>query len=271
MTPPAFRMIRLQYPASCVQCGGPVDRGCEAWWDGDAHTVTCLACKIEAPADPFAGVERGLRGTPGGSAQAEADRKDRAGHSRRSTESWKKGSYGERWLSRYLNGASGRFLILDDRQIPASRANIDLIAVAPSGVYVIDAKNYRGKVQRRVSGIGPWRREQLIVRGSDRTRLIDGMEYQVDAVREALRALEGGSGLPVHAVVCFVRSTWDLFLSAFRVNGVLVTAPRPLRRRLRKEGPLTLQQVTQLARLLSMQLLPAVPVAGVPAGHAARR
>ena len=97
------------------------------------------------------------------------------------------------------------------------------------------------------------------------------MEFQVDAVREALDSADIGSGIPIHAVLCFVGAKWDLFFSAFSVNGVLVMAPRPLRRRLRKEGPLTLQQAHQLARLLSMRCLPAVPVTGALAGHAARR
>jgi hypothetical protein len=184
---------------------------------------------------------------------------------------WKKGATGERWLSRYLHQASGRFLILDDRRIPASRANIDLIAVAPSGVYVIDAKNYRGKVQRRASGFGRWRREQLIVRGRDRTHLADNMDYQVEVVREALRAFDGGSSIPVHAVVCFVESSWELWLTAFTVNGVHVMAPRPLRRLLRRVGPLDAGQRVQVARLLSLRLPPAVAGASALAGHAAPR
>ncbi len=37
--------------------------------------------------------------------------------------------------------------MLHDRRIPGSRANIDHIAIATSGVWVIDAKRYKGKVQ----------------------------------------------------------------------------------------------------------------------------
>lgn len=38
-------------------------------------------------------------------------------------------------------------LMLHDRRIPRSRANIDHIAIATSGVRVIDVKRYKGKVQ----------------------------------------------------------------------------------------------------------------------------
>jgi hypothetical protein len=42
-----------------------------------------------------------------------------------------------------------RVFVLHDRRIPRTRANIDHIAVTRSGaVWAIDAKNYRGKVQR---------------------------------------------------------------------------------------------------------------------------
>jgi hypothetical protein len=250
-----------------------MDRGSEAWWDGDAHTATCLACKVDAPADPFAGVDRDLRGTPGGSAQAEADRKNQAGHSQRSTEPWEKGSDGERLLSRYLHEEAGRgqLLILDDRQIPGTKANIDLIAVAPSGVYVIDAKNYQGKVELRASGFGRWRQEQLVVKGRDRTHLADNMERQIAAVREAFDSAHVGSGVSIHAVLCFVGAEWDLFFSAFTVNGVHVVAPQPLRRRLRKEGPLDAGRRDQVARLLSLRLPPAVPSTGAMAGRGAPR
>ena len=137
MTSPACRVITLRYPAGCAQCGRRLEPGSEAWWDGAAHTATCLTCKLEAPPDPFCDVDDDLRGTAGGSAQEEADRKNQAGHSQRSTEPWEKGSYGERLLSKYLHEEAGRgqLLILDDRQIPGTKANIDLIAIAPSGVY----------------------------------------------------------------------------------------------------------------------------------------
>jgi hypothetical protein len=259
MASPARRLITLRYAASCVQCGQALEAGSEAWWDRDRRTVTCLSCKLEAPSDPFTDIDDELRGTAGGSAQEEADRRNHAGHSDRSTEPWEKGSHGERLLSKYLHEEAGRgqLLILDDRQIPGAKANIDLIAIAPTGVYVIDAKKYDGKVELRTSGFGRWRQEQLIVKGRDRTHLVDGMERQVRAVREALDSGEGNGDVPVRSVVCFVGAEWDLLSTAFTVNGVDVMAPRALRRRLRKEGPLGVERRTQMARLFSLRLLPA--------------
>lgn len=39
-----------------------------------------------------------------------------------------------------------------DRRIPPTRANIDHIVIAPTGVYVIDAKNYTGRAQLSIKG-----------------------------------------------------------------------------------------------------------------------
>ena len=272
MTTLAHRVITLRYAAVCAQCRHPLEPGTEAWWDRDTRTATCLVCKVEQPPDPFDGVEGPLRGTAGGSAQEEADRRAWAGHSSRSTEPWEKGSDGERRLSAYLHEEAGRgqLEVLDDRRIPGTKANIDLIAVAPSGVFVIDVKNYDGKVELKASGLGRWRREQLYVKGRDRTHLVNGMARQVEAVREALASGDGAGDVPVLAVVCFIGAEWDMFFTAFTVNGVQVMAPRPLRRRLRKEGSLGGGERARLARLLSLRLPPAVPAAGGGTGGARR-
>ena len=60
---------------------------------------------------------------------------------------WARGASGEEYVARssakYLNDEA---CVLHDRRVPGSQANIDHIAVAPSGVWVIDSKCYKGKV-----------------------------------------------------------------------------------------------------------------------------
>lgn len=64
----------------------------------------------------------------------------------RSVRSWGKGAVGEEALGAKLNSfANERVVILHDRRVPGSRANIDHIAVSPGGVFVIDAKHYSGQ------------------------------------------------------------------------------------------------------------------------------
>ncbi|HEV8116278.1 MAG TPA: nuclease-related domain-containing protein [Acidimicrobiales bacterium] len=62
-----------------------------------------------------------------------------------STKAWAIGAVGERRVGEALRSCEGVH-VLHDRLMPHSRANIDHIAVAPSGVYVIDAKRYEGNV-----------------------------------------------------------------------------------------------------------------------------
>ena len=98
--------------------------------------------------------------------------------------------------------------------IPGTRGNIDHLYVAATGVWVVDAKAYAGKVVQRE--VGPiWRREnEVFVGGRNRTGLARGVDRQVDAVIAALRPDESLRGINVHGALCFVESDWDLLEGA---------------------------------------------------------
>ena len=255
------RLLRLRYPGSCCLCDSDLQPGTQAWWDSAARAATCVSCDIEKPADPFAGVAPEMQGIAGGSAQAEYERQTaRPNHNRSSAKSWEKGADGERRLSAALHkeAGRGRSTVLDDRRIPGSSANIDHIAITASGVYVIDAKNYTGTVERKVEGFGRRRAERLIVKGRDRTKLATAMERQKDAVLSALTHLDSTPRIPLVPVLCFVgRDNWGLLDSAFTIGDVHVLRPRDLRRLMSREGPIDGATRTKIARLLSTQLSPA--------------
>jgi len=104
----------------------------------------------------------------------------------------------EERLDNRLNAlAPPRLRLLHDRRIPGSKANTDHLAVAPNGVYVIDAKRYRGRPQLNIQGglLSP-RVEKLMVDGRDCAKVVNGMIKQVDLVRDVIDA-----GLPVRGVV----------------------------------------------------------------------
>lgn len=100
--------------------------------------------------------------------------------------------------------AKGSLIALHDRRMPGGRGNIDHLAVVPSGVFVIDAKQYSGKV--RVEDAG-FRGLRLMIAERDRTKLLDGLDRQVSVVRDALAA-RGYEDAPVYGVLCF--TTADL-------------------------------------------------------------
>jgi hypothetical protein len=168
-----------------------------------------------------------------------------------STKAWAKGSEGERKLAAHLLRTVGdRAVMLHDRRIPRSRANIDHLVVAASGIWIVDAKSYKGKVELR--DVGGWLKtdNRLYVNGRDQTKLVGGLAKQIDAV---LAAVEDAD-VPIKAALCFVDSEWSLFAKPFHLGGVLVTWPRKLSEMVAEPGPLSPDQVMQIAEDLAGQL-----------------
>jgi hypothetical protein len=67
----------------------------------------------------------------------------------RDERNWRTGAHGEQNLVSALVQRCPGVVLLNDRRARRSRGNIDHIAVAPSGVYVIDCRCYRGKIEVR--------------------------------------------------------------------------------------------------------------------------
>jgi hypothetical protein len=86
---------------------------------------------------------------------------------------WRRGAGGERATAAALARLPRRrWAVLHDRSIPGSRANLDHLAIGPTGVWLIDSKAYRGAVRVRwgrvrVAGrpidTGPTRWEAAVV------------------------------------------------------------------------------------------------------------
>lgn len=169
-----------------------------------------------------------------------------------STRAWAQGAAGEERVAQVLHERVGdRAVVLHDRRVPGTRANIDHIAVAPSGIWVIDAKRSQGKVAAR--DIGGWFRTdvRLYVGGRDRTKAVQGMAWQVAAVQKALR----GEAVPIHPVLTFVGADWPLFFAKpLQFEGVLVSWPKKLAELVGVEGPLTASDVDRIARTLATRL-----------------
>lgn len=59
-------------------------------------------------------------------------------------------------LARYLSREFGDVTtVLNDRRVPGTKAHIDHVVVTAGGIWVIDAKNYRGQVVGRALGGAP--------------------------------------------------------------------------------------------------------------------
>lgn len=170
---------------------------------------------------------------------------------RQSTVAWKSGAVGEAEVGRALDAIPNEHLVvLHDRRIPRSRANIDHIVVTRAGVWVIDAKRYRGKrPQLQVEGgLFRPRTEKLIV-GGDRTKLVESVLHQVALVRYVIGPVS------VHGALCFVDADWPLLGGSFTVCGVDVCWPKRLAKQLAAlEGTV---DVTAVAEAIAAHFPPA--------------
>lgn len=294
--PPAVRRMRLRYAGTCRACGTALPAGETAVYERESKTVVCLPCgDVPVPASDgaMAAAERGagraaqgsspaepervIAGSAGASAQREYERRRanrenrvRTAHPKiggfllavsdepQSTTAWATGARGEELLGKRLDGLAGDGVrVLHDRRIPRTKANIDHIAVCATGVFVIDAKRYKGRPQLRVEGgLFRARVEKLMVGTRDQTRLVEGVHKQVDLVRTALN-VAGLADVPVRGVLCFVEADWPLFGGSFVIDGVNVLWPKKLAEILNADGPLDDAAVDRAHRDLAAALPPA--------------
>lgn len=157
------------------------------------------------------------------------------------------GAEGEEKLGGMLTRMAGPSLrVLHDRRIPGTRANIDHLVVCPAGVFVIDAKRYKGRPQLRVEGglLRP-RVEKLMVGGSDRTKLVDGVLKQVQLVGAEL------GDVPVHGMLCFVDGDWPLVGGAFATRGISVVWPKRMAKLIQADGPGDESDIERIHRRLA--------------------
>ena len=163
-------------------------------------------------------------------------------------DAWRSGAAGERAVGKMLEGLRGKGVIaIHDRRVPSRRTNIDHIAVAPTGVFVVDTKNVAGKVAASRSG--------LRVAGRRQDKMLDGVAGQVTVVQGVLDQA-GAAPVAVRGVLCFTRA--DLPWIRPQPRGISLFHPRGLRRALTKgDVVLTRAQMNAAATLLATKLPPA--------------
>jgi hypothetical protein len=144
---------------------------------------------------------------------------------------------------------------LHDRRRPGTRANIDHLVVAASGIWIVDAKNYNGRIEKR--DVGGWLSTdvRLFVGGRDRAQLLDGLISQRAAIDQALRGTDV-TDVPVHTVLCFVGGNWKFFAKPFELQTSLVTWPNALYERITAGGPVGPRRQHELLAALERNLPP---------------
>jgi hypothetical protein len=167
-----------------------------------------------------------------------------------STGSWATGAKGEVLTARALEQLKIEgFVILHDRRIPGSSANIDHIVIGPPGVAVVETKSFGGKV--RVKG------GEVYVGGYRKTsQTVDEAKREALAVTVALADELERRGLKVRPILCVHRADLPFFTAS--PQGVSIVDGRGLVKTFRKaQRQLAPEDVRALAQLANDRLRPA--------------
>ena len=267
------RKLDLRRDDACVTCGAGLAAGTTAWWHPEARALTCTPCWDSPDRSPTPAQAPLQLADPGSSLVREYERRKRNREQRtrkahphigglllalrsapQHESAFHQGAVAERAVadSLALRIGSDRVITLHNRRMPSGRGDIDHLAIAPTGVWVIDTKDWKGKVEISSPWLG---RPRLLIRGRDCTKLVVGLERQIDAVRAALD--DGGyHDIEVRGALCFTKA--DLpFLMTQTFRGHFLLYRRALAKRLNADGALSSVSIEQLARHLATRLPPA--------------
>lgn len=245
------KWMKLRYAGVCRLCGTTLPARNDAIYERPTKTVRCVECPADALAIEVTQVATLTphdalpedAGVAGSSARREYERRKAKDAERlrqkwgklggiavaladekQSTKAWATGAVGEERLGSRLDSlVSDSIAVLHDRRIPGTKANIDHIAITPAGVWVIDAKKYKGRPELKIEGgiLRP-RVEKVLVGRRDCTKLVDGVLKQIDLVRDVV------GEVPVTGALCFVEADWPLVGGAFATRGVQALWPKRL-------------------------------------------
>ncbi|WP_324341604.1 nuclease-related domain-containing protein [Baekduia sp.] len=149
--------------------------------------------------------------------------------------------------------SDGPTVLLHDRRMPRGRGNIDHLAISPNGIFVIDAKDWKGKVSVSTPLLG---KPKLLADGRDRTKRVDGLDRQVAAVESALG--DAAQSWPIQGVFCFTKADLPMLgLGTTKIRSHLLLYRKALAKRLNASGPFTTAQIDAMARVLAGAFPPA--------------
>lgn len=252
------KRMKLRYASVCRLCRAELPARAAAIYERTTKTVRCIECPTEEPAaaapvagPPLSQPDAHDSGAAGASARREYKRRKAKDEERlhekwgrfggiavaladerQSTKAWATGAVGEERLGAHLDSlVSESVAVLHDRRIPGTKANIDHIAITAAGIWVIDAKRYKGRPALKIEGgiLHP-RVEKVLVGRRDCSKLVDGVLKQVELVREVV------GDLPVTGALCFVEADWPLFGGAFTTRKVHALWPKRLAKLLTEAG-----------------------------------
>lgn len=285
-----FKSLVLKRDDKCSQCGANLPAGSRALWNQNNRTVLCsfhvgsteqvvTSVVTENQVEQATANVDFDRGKYGASAMKEHDRRSDARRDRviarsprigklllaiyddpQSTKAWEKGSEGEVGIGKALDALAVKyeFIVLHDRLIPKSKANIDHIAITSAGVVVIDSKYYKGVVKvKDLGGRFDEKKKELWVGRRNCTKLISSMHHQTKVVTEIMETAD--ISLPVLGLLAFYLADWEKYRFMRKqeeIDGVFINSKgvEPI---VSRSGSFTQSEITKVAQLLAKKLVSA--------------
>jgi nuclease-like protein len=131
--------------------------------------------------------------------------------------------------------------VFHDLAVPGSDANVDHLVIGPSGVFVVDSKQWTGQVHQGADGLA-WHNHYPL----DRT--LATVRWEADAISHLL-------GSPAAAVLCVHGAHIDR--GGLHAGGVAIVPAGRLRDALGHDRVLSDSDIELLAATVRMQLRPA--------------
>lgn len=256
-----YKLI-IRYPDHCTLCNKKFPAKSELWYERSTKKLKCDLCHNNEQIDISKKSE--YESTAGNSAGREYEKrrkryedkvrkehpiigeliltiKDEPSH----IKAWKKGQVGEQGVAAVIEklGRDQKWKIYHDINIPGTKANIDHLVINASGLWVIDAKNYRGLVRQEGSGglLQTKKERKLFVGKRDCTSLIEGVRWQVEKVRAAITV-----NTPVTGVLAFYQAEWPWVGKPLVINQVVINS-KGLKQILNKPGEISNEQIEIIA------------------------
>jgi hypothetical protein len=123
-----------------------------------------------------------------------------------------KGAKGEEWVAHELAFLTSDYAVFNGLHLSGGKQNFDHIIVGPSGVFVVETKNWKGSVE--------FRDGKLYAGGKQPSR--PPLKQVKAATAELVHFLSelGFGEVPIHSVLCFIST--KLPEELMNVNGVVV-------------------------------------------------
>jgi hypothetical protein len=132
---------------------------------------------------------------------------------RQTTDAWRKGAEGEERIGRRLTKLEQHgFHVLHDLQVPGSHANVDHLVIGPTGLFVVDAKNYAGRLTLSKGTL--WHGRYPL------TKHLATTCWEAERVSQTLAVPVHGSAYCAKPVMCILGA--EVPRTRFEIDGVLV-------------------------------------------------